>query len=709
MAASTSGGFTEELICSVCLETFNTPVLLPCAHSFCRQCLFNVHERSRSKPQPNGGQNNGNNAINSAGNNNNNNNSNNNGTNTAPGTSEAQRRNDGVLVCPQCRLEIKLGPEGIAGLPKNTSLANIIMSVEEEKKANNILCEVCDDEPARVASKKCSDCSVTYCVTCFRQLHPMRGAFKYHVIKEANAPINRCASPVFDVRAGRFTPSRDGYGTDGAESGDDSGVYSQDQLESVRRQIKSKRKELSGVNKAVQNLLKTTEDETEERMREIRSTCSQINESVGEREAAMLTTVSQKRHEAVRQCLALSSEVKAQTLTLDLLEDQVNDIIAVTAVHTGTDVTNDVEALKEKVSAIHSRSLIMRAKLIPRQPKLGETELTKHIARLDFVKDNHLLCPVLTEFVYRPVSSGPALVEVKWRSMEDVVKFKLAATQKDPRGNQVETSVDLAGSTTSYQLCLPCSDTEYHVSLHATAQDDAQHPVIGRTIRTLPYVHCFKARFSPTTCHKRIAVSASRDEVVHRKCKLSNLHNACAATTSFQRLEHIEGAIADEALPLLPHLYWEAIIHFRVFGKLGNSKLLCDLGVVKQGCEDGSSLLCDNFKSYCSYLVRRQNKVTLEFWNGPDREILPRSIPVLDLDNDQEKTIKLAFYLDALKRKLAIVSPGNNSVLCQFNVRFPSLVPMCGLYCFDQVYVMVKFTEPQKIPNVLSKLMKQST
>ena len=37
MAASPS--VTEELTCSICLELFEEPVLLPCAHTFCRQCL----------------------------------------------------------------------------------------------------------------------------------------------------------------------------------------------------------------------------------------------------------------------------------------------------------------------------------------------------------------------------------------------------------------------------------------------------------------------------------------------------------------------------------------------------------------------------------------------------------------------------------------------------------------------------------------------
>ena len=176
-----------------------------------------------------------------------------------------------------------------------------------------------------------------------------------------------------------------------------------------------------------------------------------------------------------------------------------------------------------------------------------------------------------------------------------------------------------------------------------------------------------------------------------------------------QRLEHIEAAMLDEPIPLLPHIYWETVVYFKVFGKLGNSKLLCDVGVVKQGHHDSSSLLCDNHHAYCAYLVRRDAKVCLEFWNGPDRDVLPRSIPIMDVDKDKEKTIKLGFYYDAIKRQFAIVSPISNVILCQFTAKFPSLVPQCGLYSFDQCYVAVKLIESPKVPKVLSKLMKTNS
>ncbi|KAH9513674.1 hypothetical protein Btru_041782 [Bulinus truncatus] len=705
-----SPGISDELVCSICLDIFNSPILLPCAHTFCKQCLINVTERSRIKRQQ--------------------------GSQGAGSCEVAQQ----TILCPHCRQEVKLGPDGINGLPRNTSLANIILSVKESRPAETLLCEVCEYDPARAASKICADCSVTYCLSCFRQLHPMRGSFKYHVIKDPSAsaptiPVTRCLSPVFDARA---APARDNYGTD-TESGDEGGTYaSQDQVEKIRRQIKTKRKELNSVMKTVQSLLKTIEEETEERMREVRSICSQINECVGEKEASLLTTLSQQRHEAVKQCLSLSSEVKAQTLSLELLEDKVNDIMSVKSVQPATELSNDIMSLQEKVTAIQSRALTMKAKLIPRQPKFGQVEVIKYVASLDFIKETKLTSPVFktqiknfshdlsnvndryfpyvpeptspvfTEFQHRPVTGGPAQVEIKWRPIKDASKITLSAKVKDSRGHDINISVELPGSATCYVMALPWADMEYHVNLEASSEEVTKYPVIGRNIRTLPYVHCFKARFNPITCHKKIAVLSGRDEIVHRKCKLANLNNACQITTSFQRLETLEGAMADDCLPLLPHVYWESIIYFRVFGKLGDSKLLCDIGICKHGSENDSALLCDNTKACCAYLVRRNNKIALEFWNGMNRDTLPRSIPVLDLDHELEKTVKLGFYFDAMKRLFAIVSPGNNAILCQIHMKCTGVIPVCGLYCFDQVFGMIKFTEPQKLPSVLCKLMKGS-
>ena len=223
------------------------------------------------------------------------------------------------------------------------------------------------------------------------------------------------------------------------------------------------------------------------------------------------------------------------------------------------------------------------------------------------------------------------------------------------------------------------------------------------------FVPGISIRFDPAYAHKLVAVTSSREEVMHRKCKLANLQDTYPPSPpSPRRLEEVEGAVGDTPLPNLPHMYWESVIHFHVISRLEESKLLCDVGVCKAGLEDACGLLCDNPKSYSCYLVRRGRFIALEFWNGPGQEILARSLNVADLGQETEKTLRLGFYLDPGRRLLAVVNPTASSVLAQFNVKFASLVSVCGLYCPDQVYATVAHVAVTNIPTVVAKLVAKS-
>ncbi|XP_035660445.1 uncharacterized protein LOC118405135 [Branchiostoma floridae] len=85
-AASSSLGtqFQEELTCSICLELFTRPKVLPCQHTFCQDCLQDLAGRG------------------------------------------------GTFQCPNCRQQVRLPPQGVTGLPDNLMAANMCEILQQQ-------------------------------------------------------------------------------------------------------------------------------------------------------------------------------------------------------------------------------------------------------------------------------------------------------------------------------------------------------------------------------------------------------------------------------------------------------------------------------------------------------------------------------------------------------------------------------------------------
>lgn len=670
MAASPS--VTEELTCSICLELFEEPVLLSCAHTFCRQCLREFCVRH---PAPK----------------------------TGKGEGEGE-----TILCPKCRATIKLGKDGIQGLPKNTTLANIILSFDEDMKKRELApCDVCDSDPPRAGFKSCSECNLTYCRACFPQLHPLRGAFMHHVITSPG-PLERSAdqsergpkSPPTLRRVRSISPP----------------AREQEYMAKLRQNISSKRKELKNTLKAAQDLLKATEDETEDQMKQIKTVSSRLHEAVAEREGALLAGCTRRRHEAVTCIYSLISDAQSQMLEIDILDERFGQLLLKAA---AMDISQELSSLEERLAILASTELSGHLDDVPMPRKLRTVHVQHALKDMDFKHETEIPPPIVTDILPRPVAKGPAVIDVKWAGPGAGMTYRMTAWRRTQKGRTERIIVDdVSGG--SHMMLLPGVDAQYRLTVSivgktkegeakATGGDvtllDSEVTSDEKVFRTLPYVNCLSVRFDPAYSHKLVAVTSSHEEVMHRKCKLSNLQDTCPAA-AYRKLDALEGAVADTAFPPLPHMYWEVVVHFHVISRLEDSKLLCDLGVCKVGMEDGCALVCDNHKTYCCYLVKRNRFITLEFWNGPNQEILGRSLNVADLDKENEKTMRLGFYLDIPRRLFAVVNPAASTVLAQFNVKFANLVFLCGLYCPDQVYCTVKVSKVTNVPTVVVRLMK---
>ncbi|XP_073216717.1 probable E3 ubiquitin-protein ligase MID2 isoform X2 [Lepidochelys kempii] len=158
----------SELTCPICLELFEDPLLLPCAHSLCFSCAHRILVSSCSSSES-----------------------------IEPIT---------AFQCPTCRYVISLNHRGLEGLKRNVTLQNIIdrfqkaslsgpNSPSESRRertyrkspamsSERIACQFCEQDPPRDAVKTCITCEVSYCDRCLRATHPNKKPFTSHRLVE---------------------------------------------------------------------------------------------------------------------------------------------------------------------------------------------------------------------------------------------------------------------------------------------------------------------------------------------------------------------------------------------------------------------------------------------------------------------------------------------------------------------------------------------
>ncbi|MEE6522267.1 hypothetical protein FKM82_020712 [Ascaphus truei] len=137
-----------ELMCPVCLSTYQDPVSLSCGHSFCRDC---IHKALTS-----------------------------------------QRDQDRAYSCPMCQAEYEEFPE----LQRNFQLCSIVQTVSDLHKKgsrdSSVLCSYCLGDPFP-AVKTCLNCEVSLCLQ-----HLERHNKKSHVLVEPTESIEDRKCPEHD-------------------------------------------------------------------------------------------------------------------------------------------------------------------------------------------------------------------------------------------------------------------------------------------------------------------------------------------------------------------------------------------------------------------------------------------------------------------------------------------------------------------------------
>ncbi|XP_041115096.1 E3 ubiquitin-protein ligase Midline-1 [Polyodon spathula] len=159
----------SELTCPICLELFEDPLLLPCAHSLCFSCAHRILVSHCTSNEP--------------------------------------VESITAFQCPTCRYVITLNQRGLEGLKRNVTLQNIIdrfqkasvsgpNSPSETRRerafdsnamttsSEKVQCQFCDQDPPQDAVKTCVTCEVSYCEDCLKATHPNKKPFTGHRLIE---------------------------------------------------------------------------------------------------------------------------------------------------------------------------------------------------------------------------------------------------------------------------------------------------------------------------------------------------------------------------------------------------------------------------------------------------------------------------------------------------------------------------------------------
>ncbi|OCT94834.1 E3 ubiquitin-protein ligase TRIM62 [Xenopus laevis] len=139
-----SAVLNDELTCSICLNIYRDPVVLPCKHNFCKECISNI--------------------LNS-------------------------QRKTGNYICPECRAEFMHQPP----LHKNLKLGNIVqryLCTQQEEGKSEVFCTYCINSPV-LAVKTCVHCEASLCDMHLRT----HSKSEKHVLVEpasSKAETNKC-------------------------------------------------------------------------------------------------------------------------------------------------------------------------------------------------------------------------------------------------------------------------------------------------------------------------------------------------------------------------------------------------------------------------------------------------------------------------------------------------------------------------------------
>ena len=176
-----------SLRCSVCLDDFKEPKVLPCCHTFCKHCLEKISTlaesftKGASEEQAIAGQK----------------------------CDTIQNENAVLLTCPQCRAQHKLMGGGVDALLTDYAIEDELYKVkssyQEKDMKSSLRCGLCESTDPVVVY--CEDCSFPLCEFCHKA-HQRLKPYNGHSVKPVNEIDSNLLSRASKKHLGNLTCSK---------------------------------------------------------------------------------------------------------------------------------------------------------------------------------------------------------------------------------------------------------------------------------------------------------------------------------------------------------------------------------------------------------------------------------------------------------------------------------------------------------------------